>query len=71
MAGGGDNSSPQTITESFNVTTKKWTTQAAMPQAVISPGSAVAGGLLYCFGGSNSGITSSSTIYNNLQIYQP
>jgi hypothetical protein len=41
-----------------------------MPQPVIFPASAVADGLLYCFGGANVD-HGSGTIYNNLQIYQP
>ncbi len=71
VAGGGNNGSPQTLTESFSASTNKWTTQASMPQAVISPGSAVSGGVLYCFGGSSTGVVGSGTVYNNVQIYQP
>ena len=68
VAAGGDDGIPQSITESFSVTTKKWTPVDAMPQALISPGSAVANGLLYCFGGSNS---NQGTVYNKVHIYQP
>jgi uncharacterized repeat protein (TIGR03803 family) len=72
VAGGYASGIGQTsTTESFNVATNKWTTQAAMLQAVIAPGSAVGNGLLYCFGGSDSGTALSGTVYNNLQIYQP
>ena len=42
-----------------------------MPQAVVGPGSAVAGGLLYCFGGSSNGVVFGGTVYNNVQIYRP
>jgi hypothetical protein len=71
MGGGSNGSSPVTVTESFNVTTDKWTTQAAMPQAVIAPGSAVANGQLYCFGGSSTGVALTGSVYSNVQIYQP
>lgn len=71
VASGGDNGSPQTITESFKDTTGKWTTQASIPQAVIAAGSAIANGLLYCFGGSSSGIALEGTVYNNVLVYQP
>jgi hypothetical protein len=42
-----------------------------LPQAVIAPGSALAGGQLYCFGGSTTGVAFSGSVYNNVQIYQP
>jgi uncharacterized repeat protein (TIGR03803 family) len=71
IAGGGNNGTPQSLTESFNATADSFTSQAAMPQAVIAPGSAVANGLLYCVGGSSSGVQLEGTVYNNLQIYQP
>jgi uncharacterized repeat protein (TIGR03803 family) len=71
IAGGGDNGTPQSLTESFNATADSFTSQAAMPQAVIAPGSTVANGLLYCVGGSSSGVQLEGTVYNNLQIYQP
>ena len=60
-----------TLTESFSVATNKWTTRASMPQAVVGPGSAVSGGLLYCFGGANTPTPLTGTVYNNVQIYQP
>jgi uncharacterized repeat protein (TIGR03803 family) len=60
-----------TLTESFSLATNKWTTRASMPQAVVGPGSAVSGGLLYCFGGSNTPTPLAGTVYNNVQIYQP
>ena len=61
----------ETVTESFSVATNKWTTRASMPQAVVVPGSAVSGGLLYCFGGSNTPSPLAGTVYNYVQIYQP
>ena len=42
-----------------------------MPHAVVNPGSASVGGLLYCFGGSNAGAPFEGTIYDYVQIYQP
>jgi uncharacterized repeat protein (TIGR03803 family) len=56
------------LLESFNATTKKWTTLAPMPQPAFVHGSATAGNLLYCFGGTNN---MSTTFYNNVQIYRP
>ena len=60
-----------TVTESFKLSKNKWTTLASMPQGVISPGSAVNKGILYCFGGSNSGVFFQGSVFNYLQIYQP
>jgi uncharacterized repeat protein (TIGR03803 family) len=56
------------LLESFNATTKKWATLAPMPQPAFVHGSATAGNLLYCFGGTNN---TSTTFYNNVQIYRP
>jgi uncharacterized protein (TIGR03437 family) len=42
-----------------------------MPSATITPGSAVVGGALYCFGGSNDPNPLGGAIYNYVQIYQP
>ena len=66
VSGGGATS----VTESFNLTSDKWTTLLSMPNVVISPGSTVANGLLYCFGGTP---TTSGTTADNYshQIYQP
>ncbi len=44
---------------------------ASMRQAVVAPGNAIAGNLLYCFGGSNNGAVFQGTVYNNVQIYRP
>jgi uncharacterized repeat protein (TIGR03803 family) len=71
VAGGLNNGAPQTTTsvnESFSVNSKKWTSQAAMPTAALWQGSAVANGLLYCFGGQASNL---GAVINNVQIYQP
>jgi hypothetical protein len=68
---GGSNSSAAAIsvTESFNLSTNKWTAQASMPNAVMWSGSVVANGLMYCFGGTPS--ASGTTADNYVQIYQP
>jgi N-acetylneuraminic acid mutarotase len=67
VAGG---TGPLTLTESFKVSKNKWTTLAPMPQAAAVPGSAVYKGLLYCIGGSSSGVIGQG-ILGNVQIYQP
>ena len=41
-----------------------------MPNAVVAPGSAVAGGNLYCFGGGNAG-NAAEPGFSYLQIYRP
>ena len=68
---GGDNLSGTAIsvTESFKLTTDKWTTLLSMPNAVMWSGSTVATGQLYCFGGTPS--ASGTTPENYVQIYQP
>ena len=67
VAGGWTNNPPpMNLASSFSLTTHKWTTQAALPHAVGVPGSAVSGGLLYCFGG-----TDGTNVQNFVQIYQP
>lgn len=53
--------------ESFQLTTKKWTTLTPIPQSTIFPGSA-AYGQVYCFGGWASW---QGSAINNVQIYQP
>lgn len=70
---GGVDANPETtktvnVNESFNPTTNKWTTQAAVPKAALWQGSAVANGQLYCFGGQASFQGAAIT---NVQIYQP
>jgi N-acetylneuraminic acid mutarotase len=58
-----------TVNESFNLSTKKWTTTLAkIPQGTMFPASVVANGQLYCFGG---WAVVNSTAVNNVQIYQP
>ena len=72
VAGGGNGSAFQeSVNESYSLTGNKWTTLASLPQATIAPGSAVAGGQLYCISGSSSGGIGQGTLYNNVQIYQP
>lgn len=71
VAGGINNGNPQTVTNtnsSFSTSTKKWTTQAAMPTAALWQGSAVANGQLYCIGGQSK---FQGSVIGNVQIYQP
>jgi hypothetical protein len=68
---GGTNGTPLNVVESFSITANKWTTLAALPQAVVAPGGAEVNGLIYCFGGSNIGVLGQGKVYNYLQIYQP
>jgi hypothetical protein len=44
-----------------------------MPQAQIGAAGATANGLLYCFGGANSGnpFQSGVTFYDDVQVYTP
>jgi hypothetical protein len=60
----------QTVTlgESFKLSSKKWTTLAAMPQATLLPASAVYKKQLYCIGGIT---TFQGSVLGNVQIYQP
>lgn len=59
------------VTESFKLAKNKWTMLAPMPQAVITPGSAVNKGLLYCIGGGDIGTPFHGNVFNYVQIYQP
>jgi hypothetical protein len=59
------------VTESFNLSKNKWTTQASMPQAVTGTGSAVNKGLLYCFGGGDRNSQFQGNVFKYVQIYQP
>jgi uncharacterized repeat protein (TIGR03803 family) len=68
VAGGANATQVLNVNEAYSGTTKKWTTLASMPNALQTAGSATVGGRLYCFGGANSNL---SSIYNNVQIYQP
>ena len=52
------------------VQTKSWTTLASMPQSAAGAGSAKLGTILYCFGGSDTGVLGSGTAYDYVQIYQ-
>ena len=72
LAGGSNNSGTSlSLTESFSVTSNKWTTLTSMPLAVTFPGSAIDTGLLYCFGGSDRNSQFQGNVYNYVQIYQP
>jgi len=58
--------------DAYDDSANSWNTGlATMPQAVGVAGSAVAGGRLYCFGGSNNGLPTQGMIYNGTQIYEP
>ena len=56
------------LTESFKLSSKKWTTLSPMPQATLLPASAVYKKQLYCIGGIT---TFEGTVLGNVQIYQP
>ena len=74
FAGGHDvgNGNPVATMDAYDANTNIWTSGLSqMPHAVVNPGSASVGGLLYCFGGSNSGAPFEGTIYDYVQIYQP
>jgi uncharacterized protein (TIGR03437 family) len=74
LAGGNgiDNSTQTNTVDAYDDSANSWSTGlATMPQAVGVAGSAVAGGRLYCFGGSNSGLPLQGTIYGGTQIYEP
>jgi len=72
LAGGSNNQGTSlTVTESFNLSKNKWTTQASMPQAVTGTGSVVNKGLLYCFGGGDRNSQFQGNVFNYVQIYQP
>jgi Kelch motif len=65
--GGHNNAGPLNVLESFNLAGNLWTTLAPMPLAVIAPGEAEVGDLLYCFGGdTQDGVRS-----HQVQIYHP
>jgi len=50
------NGSPLATLDAYNAATNAWATSlATMPHAVVNPGSATVGGVLYCFGGSHAG----------------
>ena len=60
---------PTTVSESFQLAKKKWTTTLApIPQGTMLGSSAVYRGQLYCIGGWS---TWQGTPINNVQIYQP
>jgi N-acetylneuraminic acid mutarotase len=71
-AGGGNNDTPESAVFAYSPKTKSWNTGLApMPQATLAPASGVVGGKLYCIGGSDNGILFPSTVYDNVQIYEP
>ncbi len=68
VAGGANSSAVLSVNGAYSSKTKSWTSLAAMPDAVATPGSATFGGKLYCFGGNSVDIGS---VYSYVQIYQP
>jgi uncharacterized protein (TIGR03437 family) len=69
---GGIAAGPLSVTEAYNPATNSWTSGLpSMPNAIVSPGSAIVGGRLYCFGGSNNGVAGQGAVHNYVQIYQP
>lgn len=73
VASGTDNSGPNAAVQAYTGgTTKSWTTGlASIPQAMVGPASAVVTGRLYCIGGANTGTLFASSVYGDVQIYQP
>jgi uncharacterized protein (TIGR03437 family) len=72
LAGGQTSGQPSTATELYSLQSNSWTTGLApMPNATLIPGSAVVGGALYCFGGSNNPNPLTGAIFDYVQIYQP
>jgi uncharacterized protein (TIGR03437 family) len=62
---------PLSLMEAYDAASNSWTgALPSMPNAVVAPGSAVAGGNLYCFGGGNAG-NAAEAGFNYMQIYQP
>jgi len=58
--------------DAYNAATNSWTSGLpSIPYAVIGPGSAIVGGNLYCFGGSNSDHPFQGNIFNYVQVYAP
>jgi len=68
IVAGGYSNGTTNLTESFKLSTNTWKTLAAQPQPVLSAGSAVYKGQLYCFGGV---AVFQGAALNNVQIYQP
>jgi N-acetylneuraminic acid mutarotase len=73
VASGTDNSGPNAAVQAYTGgATKSWTGGlASIPQATVAPASAVAKKQLYCIGGANTGSLFATTVYGNVQIYQP
>jgi uncharacterized protein (TIGR03437 family) len=62
---------PLSLLEAYDPVSNSWASGLpSMPWPVVAPGSAVAGGNLYCFGGSSAGSPAEAG-YNYVQIYQP
>jgi hypothetical protein len=60
------------VNESFSLSANEWTTLAPLLKAVVSTGSAVYNGQLYCFGGGSTGdVGFQGKVYSIVQIYQP
>jgi uncharacterized protein (TIGR03437 family) len=58
--------------DAYDADANSWTTGfSPMPNAVVNSGSAIVGGLLYCFGGSDAGDPFQGNIFDYVQIYQP
>jgi uncharacterized protein (TIGR03437 family) len=74
VAGGdaGANGPILNTTVSYNEATNSWQSGLAAIPTAAKPGSAAAGGRLYCFGGATTGqIEGSTTYYDYVQIYEP
>ena len=70
VAGGSDNASLLSTTESYSLSQNSWTWKAHMPHASTGPGSAAYNGLMYCFGGGNLD-TGGTQYFRYVQIYHP
>jgi N-acetylneuraminic acid mutarotase len=68
-----DDGGPASIVEAYTGgATKSWTTDlATIPQPTVAPASAVVKNQLYCIGGADTGSLFPSTVYGDVQIYQP
>jgi N-acetylneuraminic acid mutarotase len=73
VASGTDNSGPNATVQAYTGgKTKSWTSGlASIPQATVGPASGVVKNQLYCIGGANTGSLFATTVYGNVQIYQP
>jgi N-acetylneuraminic acid mutarotase len=73
VASGTDNSGANPTVQAYTGgATKSWTTGlTAIPQAAVAPASAVVKDRLFCIGGANTGSLFASSVYGDVQIYQP